>query len=91
MTVTWSDREVVIDIHDPEQVADLLVSVAQDHSYDRGNPEGLTRKQRETLWPIVEDHLARHRSDWKNHTITLDQQERRSLKADLLAQMAVKP
>lgn len=85
--VTWSDRETFINAENHEEVANLLVSIAQDHSYDRHEPYGLPHAG--VLWSIVEAHLvlACYVEDWRKTTITMSEQQAAALKVALLARL----
>lgn len=87
MRVTWSDREALVDATDHEELAELFVSISQDHSYDRHEPDGLPDAVSGPLWGIVEEHLALVRSDWREHTIDFNVEQRAALKQVLLAKL----
>ena len=86
--VTWSDRDGLVDVSDPEELAELFVSISQDHSYDRHEPDGLPSSLSGALWAVVEQHLAWVRpDDWRGHTADFNVGQRAALKQALLSKL----
>lgn len=85
--VTWSDRESWIDASNPDEVADVVIHCALDHSYDRtpdGVPWGLSEKVRERLAPIVKEHLTRVRPNWREQTVNMTDTQRAAFRVALI-------
>ena len=86
-TLSWSDRKVDVAAHDIPAIADVVMTCALDHSYDRGDgvPYGLPREVREALAPVVAQHLSAKSPDWREHSVELWGEERERLCEAVLA------
>lgn len=92
--LTWSDRIANVDPEDHTDVAERVIACALDHSYDRtdtGVPYGIHDTIRDALAPVVAKHLSAIREDWKDHSVSMNEEQRKAFRTDLLAVLATGP
>ena len=84
--VEWSDRSGYVNLADPNDIADVVVNCALDHSYDRpgtGIPYGYPATLETLLIPVVAKHLSAINPAWKDETVYMDKAAQAAFLADL--------
>jgi hypothetical protein len=77
--LSWSDRDCWVYQDDVDGIADVILSCAFDHCYDRGNgvPYGFSLQEETRLKSIVADHLSRFNPKWEDNTVYCDHSDPR--------------
>ena len=82
--VNWSDREATVDLTDPDDVVDVIMSCTLDHSYDTtptGVPYGIPDKIADRCAPVIAKCMP---ADWQSNTANLTGKQKESLRKKLL-------
>lgn len=81
---SWSDRDGHC-FANARELTKVICNWALDHYYDRGEdlPYGLPENVRVAGLRVVDRHLSAIQPDWRNHSVNMDDAQRRAFKAEL--------
>lgn len=83
---SWSDREGHC-FPTANNLTDVIRNWALDHYYDRGEdlPYGLPTDIKVAALPIVEKHLSPLTTDWRSHTVNMNDEQSKAFTLELKA------
>jgi len=92
MELSWSDRSWYVYPDDIVAIVNAIISCALDHYYDRydGVPHGLTWIKKgldDAVRPIIVKHLSAINSEWEDHSVDMNESQRKSFREELLAKV----